>query len=146
MTINVRARSESDSKRGQVFFYTSPWTKDRLFKLIRATQGTMEHERCRTRRVALQTNVRIKYGGEELEGGTVDVSLSGVLVRAARAFPRGSPVHVSLQLSNRIRPLAGAGAVVRVANGNQMGIQMDLLPVGERERLQEFLLPLIPSE
>jgi CheY-like chemotaxis protein len=106
---------------GASFFLYKPLDKDRLFKLIRATQGSMEHKRRRTRRVALQTNVRIKYGGEELEGGTVEVSLSGVLVRAARAFPRGSPVHVSLQLSNRIRPIAGARAVVRVANGNQRG-------------------------
>jgi hypothetical protein len=35
---------------------------------------------------------------------------------------------------------------VRVLDGNQMGIQLDRLAVRESERLQEFLLPMIPNE
>jgi hypothetical protein len=45
-----------------------------------------------------------------------------------------------------MRPIAGAGAAVRVTDGNHMAIQMDRLAVVENERLQEFLLPLIPNE
>jgi hypothetical protein len=37
------------------------------------------------------------------------------------------------------------GSVVRLANGNQMAIQMDRLSVAESERLQEFLLPLVTN-
>lgn len=130
---------------GASFFLYKPLDKDRLLKLVRATQGTIEHERRRTRRVAHQSKVRLTCGEVELEGETIDISLSGVLVRAARALPMGSPVQMSLQLSPRMRPLVGAGSVVRVMNGNQMGIQLDRLAVGESERLQEFLLPLIPG-
>ncbi len=38
------------------------------------------------------------------------------------------------------------GSVARVMGRNQMGIQLDQLSADESERLQEFLLPLIPSE
>jgi hypothetical protein len=81
-----------------------------------------------------------------LEGETVDVSLSGVLVKAHRTFPTGSPVNVAMHLSPRMRPIVGVGSVVRVVGGNQMGIQLDELTAAESERLQEFLLPLIPNE
>jgi two-component system, chemotaxis family, chemotaxis protein CheY len=131
---------------GASFFLYKPIDKDRLLNLIRATQGVMEYGRRRTRRVALRSKVRLTHGVEEFEGETVDVSLSGILVKTSRTLPTGSPVGVSLDLSPRMRPLVGVGAVVRVLGGNQMGIQLDRLAVRESERLQEFLLPMIPNK
>jgi len=64
------------------FFLYKPIDKDRLLKLLRATQGPAEQERRRTRRIAIQSKVRLRYRADELEGETVDVSLSGVLVKA----------------------------------------------------------------
>lgn len=131
---------------GASFFLYKPIDKDRLLKLIRATQGAMEHERRRTRRVPIQSRVRLTMGDEELIGETVDVSMSGVLVRAAHVVPVGSSLRMSLQLSRRMRPILASGSVVRILGGNQMGIQLHQLTVPDRERLQEFLLPLIPAE
>lgn len=131
---------------GASFFLYKPIDRERLLKLIRATQGAMEYGRRRTRRVALQSKVRLKFGAEVLEGETVDVSLSGILVKTCRTLAMGSPVHVSLDLAPRMKPVVGVGSVVRVLGGNQMGIQLDQLTVAESERLQEFLLPLILNE
>ena len=130
---------------GASFFLYKPIDKGRLLKLIRATQGAMEYGRRRTRRVALQSKVRLRHGTEELECETVDVSLSGILVKADRTLPTGSPVHVSLDLSPRMRPVVSVGSVTRVLGGNQMGIRLDRLTIAESERLQEFLLPLVPN-
>jgi len=55
-------------------------------------------------------------------------------------------VHASLDLSPRMKPVVGVGSVVRVLGENQMGIQLDRLTIAESERLQEFLLPLVPNE
>lgn len=131
---------------GASFFLYKPIDKDRLLKLIRATQGSTELEKRRTRRVTIQSKVRLRHRTDELEGETVDVSLSGVLVKAHRTFPAGSPVSVAMHLSPRARPIVAVGSVVRVMGGNQMGIQLDQLSVRESERLQEFLLPLISTE
>jgi hypothetical protein len=68
------------------------------------------------------------------------------LVKAPRILPLGSPVRVSLSLSQRMKPILGAGSVVRILEGNQMGIKLDRLSVGDSERLQEILLPMIPRE
>lgn len=131
---------------GASFFLYKPIDKDRLLKFVRATQGAMEHERRRTRRVPIQSKVRLKIGDEELVGETGDVSMSGLLVRAARVAPVGSSLRMSLQLSHQMRPMSASGSVVRILGGNQMGIRLHQLTFSDSERLQEFLLPLIPTE
>jgi hypothetical protein len=45
-----------------------------------------------------------------------------------------------------MKPIVSAGSVARILGGNQMGIHLDRLPVEESERLQEFLLPMIPRD
>jgi DNA-binding response OmpR family regulator len=131
---------------GASFFLYKPIDKDRLLKLIRAAQGAAEYGRRRTRRVALHSKVRVVQGREELEGETIDISLNGMLIKAPRTLAAGSRVRLSLELSPQMRPIQGTGSITRVLGGTQMGIQLDELSVGESERLQEFLLPLISQE
>ena len=54
-----------------------------------------ERERRRMRRVPITQKVLLRCGQEEIEGETVDMSLSGMLVRSARTFPLGSIVRVT---------------------------------------------------
>ena len=130
---------------GANFFLYKPIDRDRLLKLVRATQGPMENDRRRIRRVPLQSRVQLRFGLENLEGETVDVSPSGLLVKARRILPAGSSVGVRLHLSGKMEPIAGRGSVVRIVGGNLMGIHLDPLAPPDSERLEEFLLPLIPS-
>jgi two-component system, chemotaxis family, chemotaxis protein CheY len=128
---------------GASFFLYKPVDKERLLKLIRATQGRMDHERRQTRRVLFQAKAKLRFGFDEIACETVDVSLNGMLVKTPRMLAPGASVQVSLELAQTMKPLIGTGSVVRVLSGNQMGIHLDRLPVGESERLQEFLLPKI---
>jgi DNA-binding response OmpR family regulator len=131
---------------GASFFLYKPIDKGRLLKLIRAARGTIEHERRRFRRVPLRARVELTNGNQELAGETMDVSLNGMLVQTNGIFPKSSPVQFSLQLSPGWKPIVGSGMVKRVMGMNQMGIQMNPLPMAESARLQEFLLPLIMLE
>ena len=131
---------------GASFFLYKPIDKDRLLKLVRATQGVLEHERRRTRRVPIQSKVQLQIGAEELEGETIDVSMSGMLVRAPRIAPIGSSLRMSWRISHGMRPIKAAGSVVRIHAGNQMGVHLDQLTLSDSERLQEFLLHSIPAE
>ena len=131
---------------GASFILYKPIDKDRLLKLVRATQGNMGHERRKIRRVQWRSRVCLRNGGQEIEGETLDVSMEGLLVRAPRTFPVGSFVDIRMDLPKNGRPIVGAGSVVRLTAGNQMGIHLGRLPFAESQRLQELLLPLIPSE
>lgn len=129
---------------GASFFLYKPIDRERLLKLVRATQGSIDYGRRRTRRVALQTKVKLNSGADTVECETIDVSLCGLLVKAGRTLARGTPVRVSLELAPQMKPILVAGSVIRVIEGNRMGIQLDRLSLAESERLQEFLLPLLP--
>src|SRR6266481_5929615 len=48
-------------------------------------------------------------GAEELEGETVNDSLSGLLMKAGRTLPMGSQILVSLELSASMRPDSRVG-------------------------------------
>jgi DNA-binding response OmpR family regulator len=129
---------------GASFFLYKPVDKDRVQRLVRATQASIESGLRRTRRVELKSKVNIKFRGQEIEGETINVSLEGMLIRTPRMLPIGSSVDVSLRLSHAQEPVVGAGSVVRLRGHEQMGIHMGRLTVEESRKLQEYLLPLLP--
>jgi CheY-like chemotaxis protein len=126
---------------GASFLIYKPIDRVRLMRLIRVTQGAIEHERRRFRRVPLRARARIKSAGAETEGETVDLSLNGTLIKAPRVFPAGSSVEVSLFLAAGTKPVVGLGSVQRVVGQDQMGICLDRFSIRETQRLQEYLLP-----
>jgi|tagenome__1003787_1003787.scaffolds.fasta_scaffold20981861_2 DNA-binding response OmpR family regulator len=131
---------------GASFFLYKPLDQDRLLRLVRATQGAIDHERRRTRRVPIRSRVRLRIGGQDIEGETVDVSMEGLLVKAQRTIPVGSSVDVCLQLSSESKPVTTVGCVVRLSGANQMGVHLGRLTPAESQRLQEFLLAMVPVE
>ncbi len=70
---------------GASFFVYKPIDRAHLTRLILVTQGTIEHERRRFRRVPLRVKVRIKSDKDELVGETIDVSLNGARGRTPTA-------------------------------------------------------------
>jgi DNA-binding response OmpR family regulator len=130
---------------GASFFVYKPLDKARLMRLIRVTQGTIENEKRRFRRVAVRTAVRIQCAGRSAEGETIDLSLNGALVRTSSVFAPGSKVEAVFDLLPGTDPVAGRGSVTRIEEGNRMGIRFEGWPAAESGRLQEYLLHLIPE-
>jgi len=130
---------------GESFFMYKPLDRERLLMIVRATQGAIEHERRRTRRVPVKSRVLLKHDGHVIEAESVDVSMEGVLVKAQRVVPVGSSVNIQLQLTKAMGPIVGVGSVVRVAAANHMGIHLGCLGFPESQKLQDFLMPLIPD-
>jgi hypothetical protein len=69
---------------GASFFLYKPIDRESLLRLVRATQGAMENERRRTRRVPLQCRVQLRIDDQQIDGQTIDVGMEGVLVRVSR--------------------------------------------------------------
>jgi CheY-like chemotaxis protein len=128
---------------GVEFFLFKPVGRNKLLKLIRATEGSIERERRRFTRVRLRSRVSLESGNERLEGTTLDLSLGGALVQSHRAFPAGTLFAVSLQLEPGMPPMHSGARVIRTLGTDCMGIQFENLGPKESLRLQEFLLPLI---
>lgn len=128
---------------GVEFFLFKPVARNKLLKLIRVAEGSIERERRRFTRVRMRCRVSLESGNDRLEGTTVDLSLSGALVQSGRAYPLGTRVTVSLDLEAGTPALRSGALVVRTVGMDRMGIQFENLGSKESSRLQEFLLPLI---
>ena len=128
---------------GASFLVYKPIDRAHLLRLVRVTQGAIENEIRRFRRVMVKVKALIKTANDEVEAATIDLSLNGALVRAQRVFPQGSSVKINLFLAP-MQPVVGHGLVTRV-NNDQMGIRFDGLSLSDSARLQDFLLPLIAA-
>src|SRR6266699_3462594 len=128
---------------GASFFVYKPIDKANLKRLIHVTQGTIEHERRRFRRVPLRVKVRIKSDKAVLLGETIDISMNGALVSSPQTLPLGSLIEISLYPLGGSRPIVGLGSVARILNNTQMGLLLDRFPASEIVRLQEYLIPQI---
>ena len=128
---------------GASFFLFKPIDRHRMLRLIRVTEGSIQHEARRYQRVKASCKVSIEFGQERLSGTTLDMSLCGLLVRAHSTLPVGSEVQVSLELKSGSSPLRLAARVVRLSADNCMGLVIENAGREEAKRLQEFLLPLI---
>lgn len=127
---------------GANFCLYKPIDEERFAKVIGVTQGVIEHERRRFRRVPLRSKVRLTWGDLAVDVETIDVSLNGLLVKADRIGPLGVHAQMSLYLSPGMTPIEGSCSVKRIVGKNQMGIELNPLSTSENQRLEQFLLPI----
>jgi CheY-like chemotaxis protein len=129
---------------GASFFLYKPIDKDRILKLLRAAQGALEYKHRQTRRIPVKAKATVRSGAEILEGETINMSLTGVLLSAPRPLPIGTSVDLYLHLIPHAKPVTSSGSVARI-DDNRLGIRLSKMSMQESTRLQEFLLPLIPD-
>jgi len=127
---------------GVEFFLFKPVERNKLLRLVRVAEGSIERERRRFTRVRLRCLVSLEAAKDRLKGTTVDLSLGGMLVQSHRVFPTGTLVTLSLELEAGKPPVLSDGRVVRTVGADSMGVQFENLAAKESTRLQEFLLPL----
>jgi len=128
---------------GVGFFLFKPVERNKLLKLIRVAESSIDRERRRSTRVPMRCAVLLESNGKQLEGATVDISSGGMLVRSYLAFPAGTLVKVKLELKTGSTPLEFEARVVRTIGTDCMGLEFNQLDPKQSARLQEFLLPLI---
>lgn len=131
---------------GVQFFLFKPVERNKLLKLIRVAEHSIEQERRRYTRVPLQRPISLQANDKQLEGVTVDISFDGMLLQSYLVFPAGTHVKISLDLQNGSRPLQLEARVLRALGAERMAVQFKCQNAPERNRLQEFLLPLILSD
>ncbi len=130
---------------GVQLFLFKPVERNKLLKLIRVAEHSIEQERRRFTRVPLQRPVSLHANDKQLEGTTVDISFDGMLVQSYLVFPSGTRVQVTLDLQNGSTPLQLEARVLRTLGDDRMAVQFKSSNATERSRLQEFLLPMILS-
>jgi len=130
---------------GANFFLYKPFDRQRLLRILRVTQGTIQQERRRFQRVQVRCKVTLESKGIQAQGSTLDMSLNGMLVQAAQCFPVGELVNLSVSLKSPQPPVHAAARVARTIGEDCMGLHLERISPADIERMQDFLLPLILS-
>ncbi len=130
---------------GITFFLFKPVERNKVLRLIRVAESSIERERRRFTRVPLSRTVSLESGDKQIEGTTVDLSFAGMLVQSYLILPTGTLVTVKLQLQAASPPIRLEARVVRTIGTDQMGLQFTAMGAKETSGLQDFLLPLILS-
>jgi CheY-like chemotaxis protein len=133
-------------KEGVNFFLFKPVDRYRILRLIRVTEGSIQHEARRFQRVRVHCKVSIELGTQRLSGATLDLSLGGMFVQASGSLPIGSNVTIKLELKPGQPPIRLGGRIARVAADDCMGLQIDSASSQDYKAFQEFLLPLVLRE
>lgn len=131
---------------GVNFFLCKPVDRKTLLRVVRASQDFVTREKRRFQRIAVSLPVTLETKGKKLQGKTVDLSLNGMLVKAAEMLEKGTQVEITLQVNDGPQTVKAKGSVVRTAGANRMGIEFQLAIEEDGERLQEFMLPRILSQ
>ena len=130
---------------GVQFFLFKPVERNKLLKLIRVAEHSIEQERRRFTRVPLPRPVSLQANDKHLEGTTVDISFDGMLLQSYLVLSAGTRVQLTLDLQNGSTSLLLEARVLRTPGAERMAVQFKSPNATERSRLQEFLLPLILS-
>jgi CheY-like chemotaxis protein len=128
---------------GVEFFLFKPVERNKLLKLIRVTEGSIERERRRFARVRVRCKVSLDARTDRLEGTTLDISAGGALVQSHGTFPLGTLASATLELEAGMSLHCAGARVIRLVGTDCMGLQFENLAPQESARLHEFLLPRI---
>jgi CheY-like chemotaxis protein len=127
---------------GANFFLSKPIDRTQLLRLIEVSRVPIDRERRRLQRVKVKCKVSIESDQSRFDGETVDLSLSGISVRASRVLPVGSIANVTVTLTpaSSMRVIA---RTVRVVENDFMGLEFERIGQAEHEKLAAFLVPLV---
>jgi hypothetical protein len=96
----------------------------------------------RHQRLKVTCKVSIVAGPDRLDGGTLDISLKGMLVQLGCVLPVGSLVRATIELLPETPPIRATARVVRQVGHDCVGLELENMDGADAEKLHQFLLPL----
>ena len=137
---DLRAVAEA-FEAGATFCLTKPVDAGQLETLLNTTRGVTLEERRKYQRVPLKATVLCAWGQKQeakrVQGHTLNVSSTGLLMSFTPHPPMGSIVAVELKLPDSNSPLALRGIVTRDGPAHQVAIRFTGLSPEHRELLEK---------
>lgn len=127
---------------GANFFLGKPFTRERVYNLLRATRGPMLRERQRYARLSYRTGVDCAYGTEpqkQFRSGSVNISEGGMMLSPTGGLAIGQELEVAFSLPNISHIIKTRAQVVREIPPNAMGITFLKLTERDEKDLQAYI-------
>ena len=127
---------------GISFFLGKPFTRERVYNLLRATKGPMEREQLRYVRVPFRTTVGCgwgEHGAGHFKSDSQDISEGGMRLSPLGGLDVGQGVNLNFALPDDSETLSVGAQVVRKVPEGGIGVKFDNLPTREKVSIQRYI-------
>jgi DNA-binding response OmpR family regulator len=125
---------------GANFMINKPTDLDHARRCMRAAYGTMQQNRRRSARVAVDLPVVLRViEGERHEARISDISIGGIAVRSERPLQLDQKVTALFTLPRTTDLIYLSGAVVNTDRQERAGVRFSFIPDEDLARLQTWL-------
>jgi DNA-binding response OmpR family regulator len=127
---------------GISMFLGKPFTRERVYNLLRATKGLMEREHLRYVRVPFQTSVGCNWGyhsAGHFQSDSQDISEGGMRLSPLRGLDLGQVVTLVFTLPDIPHPLSVNAQMVRKVPNDGIGLKFMALPPREKTSIQKYI-------
>jgi CheY-like chemotaxis protein len=126
-------------KAGVTFFLTKPFNPDKLCGLLLAMRSAILRERTRYVRLPFRTTVTCRWGNEQSELGSVNISECGMLLESSRGLELGEEINLDFTLSPGQEHLSLRAKVVHKEPPDRIGVQFHGLTSEDQETIWDYI-------
>ena len=126
-------------KSGVTFFLTKPFNPEKLRGLLLAIGSTMLRERRRHVRLPFSTTVTCRWGNEQADLASVNISESGMLLESSSGLETGQEINLGFTLSPGQKPLSLRAKIVHKESPNLLGVQFHDLTSEDQETIRQYM-------
>jgi CheY-like chemotaxis protein len=133
---------------GISLFLGKPFTRERVYNLLRATKGLMEREQLRYVRVPLRTTVGCSWGYQSaghLKSESHDISEGGMCLSPLGGLDVGQGVSLAFALPDVPQKLSVDAQMVRKVPNDGIGLRFMALPPREKKYIQQYISACVPD-
>lgn len=126
-------------KAGVTFFLTKPFNPEKLRGLLLAMRSAILRERTRYVRLPFRTTVTCRWGNEQSELGSVNISECGMLLESSRGLELGEEINLDFTLSPGQEHLSLRAKVVHKEPPDRIGVQFHGLTSEDQETIWDYI-------
>jgi CheY-like chemotaxis protein len=126
-------------KAGVTFFLTKPFNPEKLRGLLLGMRSTILRERTRYVRLPFRTMVTCRWGNEQSELGSVNISDGGMLLESSRGLESGEEVNLDFTLSPGQEHLSLRAKIVHKEPPDRIGVQFHDLTSEDQETIRDYI-------
>jgi len=126
-------------KAGVTFFLTKPFNPEKLRGLLLALGGNISKGKRRSVRLPFLTTVTCRWGNEQSQLASVNISEGGMLLESPSRLELGQEVNLDFSFSPSHEHLSLRAKIVHIEPPNRIGVLFQDLTCADQETIRQYI-------
>ena len=126
-------------KAGVTFFLTKPFNPEKLRGLLLAMRSTILRGKTRYARLPFCTTVTCRWGNEQSQLGSLNISECGMLLESSNGLESGQEINLDFTFSPGQEHLSLRAKIVHKEPPNLIGVQFHDLTSEDRDTIRQYI-------